>query len=282
MGIANAQHARMLFDICAERRLSGKLVTLGKLSFYLNQEQFCDALVEYGMTSEDGQPLTLGPRVVRIADPARYARMKAVVDAGKTLSPYPWSRQQGFISDNLFFATLGFYSVVSVDYSDYDSSDVIFDLNQLGLAERIGAPADVVMDIGTSEHVFHYPNCLRNIVESVAVGGVILHTLPVNNQVDHGFYQFSPTLFHDFYSENGLEILGITVLRMEKGFESGAKPIMRMAYRPGVLDNMVGGFDDRVYTVEVLVRRTAASTSDRIPQQNAYRKFWDSHSPKSS
>ena len=277
MGIT-AQHAEHLADICTTWKLSGKLVTLGKLGFFLTEEQFCSALADCGITGDGGQLLTLGQTAVRIADPARYARMKAVVDAGKILSPYPWARQKGFISDNLFFSAVGFDSLVSVDCSDYDSADVIFDLNQLGLEKELPDLADVLMDIGTSEHVFHYPNCLKNIAESVAVGGFIFDSLPMNNQVDHGFYQFSPTIFSDFYDDNKFKILCISVVRMERGHEVSRKPAMRMTYKPGILDDMVGGFDDRIYTLEVLVQRTEESTSDRIPQQRAYREFWNKHS----
>jgi hypothetical protein len=45
-----------------------------------------------------------------------------------------------------------------------------------------------------------------NMASLVKVGGVILHENPFNAG-NHGFYGFNPTLYHDFYKQNGFELL---------------------------------------------------------------------------
>lgn len=105
-----------------------------------------------------------------------------------------------------FLELLGASEVISVDNSDYEGATVIHDMNQsvgLELRERF----DVVLDCGTLEHIFNFPIAIKNCMEMLKVSGhLIIHT-PVNNQMGHGFYQFSPELFFRVLSEaNGFQI----------------------------------------------------------------------------
>lgn len=61
---------------------------------------------------------------------------------------------------------------------------------------------DVVIDPGTLEHCFNIGQALMNAANAVKLGGHILHLSPMN-MPNHGFYNLSPTLYHDFYSQNG-------------------------------------------------------------------------------
>jgi hypothetical protein len=65
----------------------------------------------------------------------------------------------------------------------------------------------VVFDGGTLEHVFNFPVALQNCMEMLRENGrIFLHT-PANNWCGHGFYQFSPELFYNVFSEeNGFEV----------------------------------------------------------------------------
>ena len=63
-----------------------------------------------------------------------------------------------------------------------------------------------LLDSGTLEHVFHLPNALKSVVELAKVGGRVMLLSPSSNHFDHGFYMFSPTLFYDYFSANGLRI----------------------------------------------------------------------------
>lgn len=64
-----------------------------------------------------------------------------------------------------------------------------------------------MLDHGTLEHCFNVGTAALNLAGAVAMGGIIIHALPMNNY-NHGFYNFSPTWFHDLYSDvSGFEIL---------------------------------------------------------------------------
>lgn len=69
---------------------------------------------------------------------------------------------------------------------------------------------DLVLDCGTTEHCFNVGQALVNAAHAVKPGGAIFHYFPMC-VMNHGFWNASPTLFKDFYSQNGwsLQMAGI-------------------------------------------------------------------------
>lgn len=110
----------------------------------------------------------------------------------------------GFADDLL--KLLGAQSVESFDYSDYEGANHLHDFNTPIHNEHKGKYSFLI-DGGTLEHVFQFPTALKNCMEMLAVGGVYFGNSPANNEMGHGFYQFSPELyFRSFSKENGFRI----------------------------------------------------------------------------
>ena len=127
----------------------------------------------------------------------------------------PASPSQPFFGDNLLHL-LGAKEVVSVDYSDFEGATLIHDLNQ-PFPESEKGKASLVIDGGTMEHIFDYPSALRNILESIRVGGHFLTLTGVHSFMGHGFYQFSPELFFRVFSpENGFILRKIVIYEFLK------------------------------------------------------------------
>src|SRR5262245_43907335 len=120
------------------------------------------------------------------------------------------------------FEGLGLGTPTSLDVSDYEGARVLFDLNADELPAELRARYGVVFNGGTLEHVFHVPNALANISGMLQAGGAVLHVLPLNNWVDHGFYQFSPTLGFDYYAAAGFEMLESAVVAFSPRRDQGA------------------------------------------------------------
>lgn len=172
------------------------------------------------------------------------------------------------VSDRDLLLGLGFETLLSVDVSDFEGAEILFDMNQPGLVQVLPRLADFIVETGTAEHVFHVPNYLANVCESLKVGGVAMHFIPCNNAVDHGFYQFSPTLFLDFYSSNKFELLDIVLLETDS-YDWSRVRLTR--YDPGCLDRRDKDlFAGRYVSLAVVVRKTNLSTSTAIPQQGQY------------
>lgn len=104
---------------------------------------------------------------------------------------------------------MGAKTVDALDASDYEGANVVHDLNR-PLPEEQKKKYSLLLDGGTLEHVFNFPEALKSCMAMVEVGGHVLFTLPANNEMGHGFYQFSPELFFRALSDtNGFEMKGL-------------------------------------------------------------------------
>jgi hypothetical protein len=79
--------------------------------------------------------------------------------------------------------------------------EIVLDLNQPLASELIGK-YDIVYDGGTMEHCFNVGQVMRNITAFARIGGIIVHVNPLN-YYNHGFFNFSPTFYHDYYTQSG-------------------------------------------------------------------------------
>lgn len=102
-----------------------------------------------------------------------------------------------------FLRLLGGKSVESIDASAYEGATHVADFN-LPVPSSLRARYSVVIDGGSLEHVFNYPQGLKNAMELVQPGGHLILMTPTHSRSGHGFYQLSPELFHRvFVSSNG-------------------------------------------------------------------------------
>lgn len=98
------------------------------------------------------------------------------------------------------FSKMGF-SLKCVDIVASRDIEEIVDLNYPCDLGQYG----LVLDCGTTEHCFNIGQALINAANAVKEGGYIFHTPPVS-MLNHGFYNLNPTLFYDFYTQNGWDI----------------------------------------------------------------------------
>jgi hypothetical protein len=96
---------------------------------------------------------------------------------------------------------IGSTEVLSLDVSDYEGCDIVFDLTQdlarrADLGPRLLSRFDTVLDYGTSEHVFNVGQALVNAWNMLNETGAYIFDLPVTGWASHGLYQFSPNFFH--------------------------------------------------------------------------------------
>jgi hypothetical protein len=89
----------------------------------------------------------------------------------------------------------------SVDIVAARGNEIIQDLNE-PVGQHLFGRYAAVIDAGTLEHCFNVAQAARNIA---AMTGVVLHLNPLN-MYNHGFYNFSPTWYQDFYETNGFVV----------------------------------------------------------------------------
>lgn len=108
-----------------------------------------------------------------------------------------------------FFRELGAESLDALDASNYEGASIIHDLNH-PVPTSLKGKYTAVYDGGTLEHIFNAPTALRNCLNLVAPGGHYIAVSPANNQMGHGFYQFSPEFYYRALSVD----VGFTVDRI--------------------------------------------------------------------
>lgn len=229
----------------ARRPFTGRVLTLGRQCVYATLEDVHDVLKTEGL---EPRPLA------RAAD--RYTNMPR----------WTAGREATFTSDKAFWSALAGLSVETLDISGDEHPDHLVDLNG-PLPEHLAGRFDLILDDGTLEHVFDTRQALHNVVNMLSVGGRVIHMSPASNCFEHGFYQFSPTLFFDYYGVNGFEDLRCTVADIPDG---------DVAYNEWYFRDWDPRRPDEIRSAHYLLvlfraEKGQSSTAHRIPQQGCYR-----------
>ena len=243
---------RLLLDEARRRPFSGAVLELGRMSIFATDAE--------------------------LAGWAREQRVELAPVERVELSHDPRLAELGCLSDVTFFRRLGFATVETLDVSDWEKPDRVWDLNR-PVPEAWHGRYDCVFESGTIQHVFHTPNVLANVHALLAPGGRAVHgQAPSHNHVDHGFHMFCPTLFWDWYTANGWQVPAAYWYEFEPfWFRSKfASPPWRIRrYSPGALDACsYGGFGRRQVALFFVAERVAGARADVIPQQSYYQRFW--------
>lgn len=184
------------------------------------------------------------------------------------------------MSDKDFFPLLGFSEVKTLDYSDYEDASIKFDLNSGALPEIYKDAFDTIYDGGTIEHVFHLPNALKSLIWMLKPGGRLIHLSPASNHLEHSFYMFSPTFYHDFYSANKFQIDSIQIVGCTPCFDYKYHVYDYKSLCLSNTDIGMGRLDNRMYMVHSIVTKTPNSTYDAIPNQSIYSShLWNQNPP---
>jgi len=97
-----------------------------------------------------------------------------------------------------------------MQYLSFDIADGyktrIFDLNSDSLDPKHRGAFDVVLNIGTTEHLINQLNAFDVIHDAVKPGGYIVHQLPVAGFTDHGYFLYTGRMFFDMASFNNYDI----------------------------------------------------------------------------
>lgn len=176
----------------------------------------------------------------------------------------------GPIDQEAFFTSLGFEKVHSLDVSTFEGATFAFDLNAdpALLPASLSKAYDVVLNGGTLEHCFNIFHAIQTALMLVAEGGLFINISPMNNYVDHGFYQLSPTFFFDYAHANQWEVTESAAIRLEliEGRPVGSDifPVF-----PGLFGT-VGSLDNAPYLYYAVLRRTPQATTASVPLQRYY------------
>ena len=231
----------LILEESVRKPFTGEILTLGKMDVYFSAATLKSRSTAMGIE-------------LRESNNNKLAYKKSFSD-------------HGYISDKYLFKRLGFNKVHSLDVSDYEGADVFFDLNSKEMPDEFIERFDVILESGTSEHIFHLPNLLNNLFKMLRVGGRAIHISPASNYMEHGYYMFSPRLFWDYYTANRYDINTALILRQEVKSDT-INTVPYIKYIPGLIEQKLNKTDGRAYFIFFIATKIKDATGSAIPIQN--------------
>ncbi len=225
----------------------GTVMTLGRQCVYATLADCKQILLDAGITPRE---------------------LSGELETGAQIPSWRGTSRERYTTDRAFFSLLGIDDCIALDCSDYEGAEITFDLNN-PLEDQLHSRADILIDGGTLEHVFDVRQALTNVSLMLKPGGRIIHMSPANNYANHGFYQFSPTLYADFYRANRFE--GVRVFAVEerlRGDETASWDIFEL--EPVRQPLMMTSATRRRMLTLCIAEKGESSTVSNVPTQSSY------------
>jgi SAM-dependent methyltransferase len=108
-----------------------------------------------------------------------------------------------------FWESLGF-QYAALDFDGHRDS-IAIDLNRDPVPKSLKGHFDLVVNTGTTEHVANQDNAFRVIHDLVRPGGIMIHELPGQGMMMHGFFNYNPKFFWHLCRENSYQVLFLKV-----------------------------------------------------------------------
>jgi SAM-dependent methyltransferase len=156
------------------------------------------------------------------------------------------------------YAALGFTRYVCIDSNGLHDA-LVFDLNS-DITQRYGfnETFDLVSNLGTFEHCFNQAEAFGNAHRLCRPGGIMIHCLPTQGLVNHGFYNYHPRFVADLSAANRY---AIEDLFFTEDFTPTRHPYSVEAFQRR---------DDRDLMLYALLRRPSDEAAFAIPFDGMY------------
>jgi len=156
-----------------------------------------------------------------------------------------------------------FLSLTDISYQGIDVCPAPFtdivDLNREAIAPDQRQSYDVVLNLGTTEHIVGQINAHKYIHDALKVGGVALHQPPSVGWCNHGYFAYHPRFYRDLAEANGYEILDIWYSQSGQGPSVDTELPVRPATDPLGGNHSAPDVTVPWYNLNVIMRKTTDS-----------------------
>lgn len=109
------------------------------------------------------------------------------------------------------FTALGYPAMEALDFTHAEGARHIHDLNR-PVPDALRDRFDIVIDGGTTEHVFYIGQALDNCHEMLRPGGLFLSYVSCDGWFGHGFFQTGPDVpWRYWHHARGYEMIEVTL-----------------------------------------------------------------------
>lgn len=167
-----ATHAKILFNGLRqiyknELPQNFKVLDIGNQNIYGNRDQYLE--------------------LIKMCQPKKYS----VNPDYYTALAEKWADRTDIYTDEVFTSCGAHYE--SIDMTK--EATIRQDLNTYTLDKKYQGKFDLVMNFGTTEHVFNQWNCFNLMHEATKVGGAIWHMLPMQGYTFHSLFKYDAKFF---------------------------------------------------------------------------------------
>ena len=109
----------------------------------------------------------------------------------------------------LLYYGMGFKHYQCIDM-DGRHNALVFDLNKdISMEYDFRQTFNLVTNHGTSEHCFSQAKVFQNVHNLCSPGGIMLHGLPFQGYLNHGFFNYQPCFFRYLAEANNYNLIGL-------------------------------------------------------------------------
>ncbi len=108
---------------------------------------------------------------------------------GIDVEPEDLIQEDGFTEN--FLGAIGYPKMEAMDFTPSEGAEHIHDLNKR-IPKNLENQFDLILDGGTTEHVFHIGMALENCHAMLKPGGVMMSFVAADGWFGHGFFQTGP------------------------------------------------------------------------------------------
>lgn len=179
-----------------------------------------------------------------------------MVDVLCAESPYKaWDLAKIFYKVFMDYAT-----IAAIDLHGTPSALKI-DLNH---PVELGEQFDVLVNIGTAEHVFNVFEFFRTSHKLTRPGGIMVHMTPFRGWLEHGFYSFNPTFFWDLAFVNDYALLLLVYT------EPNPPKLVPLTRREQITEMAREGGLGKEANLYAVLKKPASEAEFRAPMQGVY------------
>lgn len=154
--------------------------------------------------------IILGRQKLHLSSRRMGRFLKHLGGQGLNLAPADITQEDGF-SEKLL-AAMGYPRMEAMDFTAQEGAEHVHDLN-LPLSPELHGRFGVVVDGGTTEHIFHIGTALDTCHQLLAPGGIMLGFVAADGWFGHGFFQTGPDVpWRYWHHARGYEMLEVSIV----------------------------------------------------------------------
>ncbi|OGZ69848.1 MAG: hypothetical protein A3D44_03035 [Candidatus Staskawiczbacteria bacterium RIFCSPHIGHO2_02_FULL_42_22] len=165
---------------------------------------------------------------------------------------------------------LGAQKVYAADVSTYENPDIVMDFS-LPVDKKYYNAFDVILDVGTLEHIFDISTALENIRLMTKPGGIIILGTWTSGAINHGFYQICPTLFYDYFTKNSFDDINCFML-VGSALNYEKKAAIYQCKKPAMIQDLT--FNSKTGIETMFFARKKVSSTENPKMQSPIQSYY--------